>query len=141
MPFVLAIDKRACLLQVWFAPDQTIKGATAMTTSIFVSYPTADLERSKAFYTALGATIDPLFTDENAACLAWDENIYLMVLKREFFATLHRQAVGRPGNHRTGPDLVLPRLQGGGRRGGRGGPGRRWFRTATGPGPRVHVQP
>jgi predicted lactoylglutathione lyase len=65
-------------------------------TSIFVSYPSADLEGSKAFYTALGATINPLFTDENAACLVWDENIFLMVLKREFFATFTDKQVADP---------------------------------------------
>src|ERR1700759_1448583 len=65
-----------------------------MPTNIFVSYPTDDLERSKAFYTALGATINPLFTDDNAACLVWDENIYTMVLKREFFATFTDKPVG-----------------------------------------------
>ena len=67
-----------------------------MPTNIFVSYPTADLDRSKAFYTALGATINPLFTDENAACLVWDENIYFMVLKREFFATFTDKQVADP---------------------------------------------
>ncbi|MGO9956048.1 MAG: VOC family protein [Solirubrobacteraceae bacterium] len=67
-----------------------------MPTNIFVSYPTANLDRSKAFYTALGATINPLFTDDNAACLVWDENIYLMVLKREFFATFTDKQVADP---------------------------------------------
>ena len=67
-----------------------------MATSIFVSYPTADLDRSKAFYTALGATVNPLFTDENAVCLVWDENITTMVLKREFFATFTDKQVGDP---------------------------------------------
>lgn len=67
-----------------------------MPTNIFVSYPTADLDRSKAFYTALGATINPLFTDENAACLVWDDNIYTMVLKREFFATFTDKRVIDP---------------------------------------------
>jgi predicted lactoylglutathione lyase len=67
-----------------------------MSTSIFMSYPTADLDRSKAFYTALGATINPLFTDENAACLVWEENIYFMVLKREFFATFTDKQVADP---------------------------------------------
>jgi predicted lactoylglutathione lyase len=67
-----------------------------MPTNIFVSYTTADLDRSKAFYTALGATINPLFTDENAACFVWDENIYLMVLKREFFATFTDKQVADP---------------------------------------------
>jgi hypothetical protein len=67
-----------------------------MPTNIFVSYPTADLGRSTAFYTALGATINPLFTDENAACLVWEENIYLMVLKREFFASFTDKQVADP---------------------------------------------
>jgi hypothetical protein len=91
----LAIDKRTCFLQVSRPPDQTTKGATIVPTNIFVSYPTDDLDRSKAFYTALGATINPLFTDDNAVCLAWDENIYTMVLKREFFATLTDKQVGQ----------------------------------------------
>ena len=67
-----------------------------MPTNIFVSYPTADLDRSKAFYTTIGATINPLFTDENAVCLAWDENIYFMMLKREFFATFTEKTVADP---------------------------------------------
>ena len=67
-----------------------------MATSIFVSYPAADIDRSKAFYTALGATVNPLFTDENAVCLVWDENITTMVLKREFFATFTDKQVGDP---------------------------------------------
>lgn len=57
-----------------------------MATKIFVSYPSADLERSKTFYAALGATLEPAFTDENAVCFSWDDNIYFMLLKREFFA-------------------------------------------------------
>lgn len=58
-----------------------------MSTSIFVNVPTDDLERSKAFYLALGASINPLFSDENAACIVWDDNVYFMVLTREYFAT------------------------------------------------------
>ena len=67
-----------------------------MPTYFFVSYTSADLDRSKAFYTALGATINPLFTDENAACLMWYENIYLMVLKREFFASFTDKQLADP---------------------------------------------
>jgi predicted lactoylglutathione lyase len=65
-----------------------------MATNIFVSYPTDDLERSKAFYTALGAELNPQFTDENAACLVWDENIFTMVVRRDFFATFTDKPVG-----------------------------------------------
>ncbi len=56
-------------------------------THIFVNIPTSDLERAKAFYTSLGADINPLFTDENAACIVWDDNVFFMVLTKEYFAT------------------------------------------------------
>lgn len=58
-----------------------------MSTKIFVNLPTEDLERSQAFYTALGCDINPLFTDENAASVVWDDQIYFMILTREFFAS------------------------------------------------------
>ncbi len=41
-----------------------------MTTSIFVNLPVSDLEASKAFYTTLGYSINPNFTDETAACVS-----------------------------------------------------------------------
>jgi len=65
-------------------------------TSIFVNIPTNDLERSMAFYRALGCDINPNFTDENAACIVWSEDIFFMVLKREFFATFTTKPIGEP---------------------------------------------
>ena len=56
-------------------------------TDIFVNLPTTDLERSKAFYTGLGWDINPVFTDENAACVVIDKNIFFMVLTREYLGT------------------------------------------------------
>ncbi|GAA1606902.1 VOC family protein [Leucobacter chromiireducens] len=70
-----------------------------MSTQIFVNIATSDLERSKAFYTALGCEINPLFTDENAACVVWDEQVYFMVLTREYFATFtDKQVVDASGS-------------------------------------------
>ena len=68
-------------------------------TSIFVNIPTSDLERAKTFYTSLGATINPLFTDENAACIVWDENVYFMVLTNEYFKTFTDKQVVDPKTH------------------------------------------
>lgn len=65
-------------------------------THIFVNIPTSDLERAKSFYTGLGAEINPLFTDDNAACIVWDDNVYFMVLTREFFATFTEKEVADP---------------------------------------------
>ncbi|SEN80670.1 glyoxalase [Cryobacterium sp. TMT1-3] len=67
-----------------------------MVTSIFVNLPTIDLDRSKAFFTALGWSINPLFTDENAACIVIEENLYLMVLTRDFFATFTDKPIADP---------------------------------------------
>ena len=64
---------------------------------IFVNLPVANLERSKAFYTALGAEVVAEFTDENASCLKWDENVFFMVLAADYFATFTDQPVVMPG--------------------------------------------
>ncbi|GGF31078.1 glyoxalase [Microbacterium sorbitolivorans] len=61
---------------------------------IFVNLPTTDLERSKAFYTALGCSINPLFTDDNAACIVWDDNTFFMVLTHAHFSQFTSKAIG-----------------------------------------------
>ena len=68
-------------------------------THIFVNIPTNDLERAKSFYTSLGCAINPLFTDENAACIVWDENVFFMVLTKEYFATFTDKALADPKTH------------------------------------------
>ncbi|MGI3784877.1 MAG: VOC family protein [Janthinobacterium lividum] len=66
-------------------------------TAMFVNLPVTDLERAKAFYTALGFTINPLFTDHNAACVVVEEDhSYFMVLVREFFQTMTALPIGDP---------------------------------------------
>ena len=70
-----------------------------MSTSIFVNLPTTDLERSKAFYTSLGFAINPLFTDDNAACVVLDDNIYFMVLTREYLGTFTDKQIIDPKTH------------------------------------------
>lgn len=67
-----------------------------MVTSIFVNLSTRDLDRAKAFYSGLGWSINPLFTDENAACFVIDDNVYLMVLTRDFFQTFTDRPIGDP---------------------------------------------
>ncbi|MCW2747291.1 MAG: glyoxalase [Nocardioidaceae bacterium] len=64
---------------------------------MFVNMPVTDLERAKAFYTALGFTINPLFTDHNAACVIVEEDhSYFMILVREFFQTFTTLPLGDP---------------------------------------------
>jgi predicted lactoylglutathione lyase len=66
-------------------------------TAMFVNLPVTDLERAKAFYTAIGYTINPAFTDHNAACVVVEEDhSYFMILVREFFQTFTDLPIGDP---------------------------------------------
>jgi hypothetical protein len=66
-------------------------------TAMFVNLPVTDLERAKAFYTAIGFTINPLFTDHNAACVVVEEgHSAFMILTREFFQTFSDLTIGDP---------------------------------------------
>ena len=63
--------------------------------AMFVNLPVTDLDRAKAFYTAVGFTINPLFTDQNAACVVVEDgHNYFMILKREFFQTFTEKPIG-----------------------------------------------
>ncbi|MBP8918346.1 MAG: VOC family protein [Micropruina sp.] len=66
-------------------------------TMMFVNLPVTDLERAKAFYTALGFSINPQFTDHNAACVVVEEgHNYFMILVRDYFQTFSDRPVGDP---------------------------------------------
>jgi predicted lactoylglutathione lyase len=69
-------------------------------TSMFVNLPVTDLERAKAFYTALGFTINPAFTDHNAACVVVEpDHSYFMILVRDFFQTFTDLPIGDPAKN------------------------------------------
>lgn len=54
---------------------------------IFVNLPVADLDRSKAFYEAVGFTNEPRFTDDTAACMVLSEAISVMLLTHDKWNT------------------------------------------------------
>ncbi len=56
-----------------------------MAKQIFVNLPVKDLKKSMGFFTKLGFTFNPQFTDDNAACMIIGENIYSMLLMEKFF--------------------------------------------------------
>ncbi|WP_431109604.1 VOC family protein [Variovorax paradoxus] len=58
------------------------------TKQIFVNLPVKNLEKSKAFFAALGYTFNEQFTDANAACMVINEgSIHAMLLVEDFFKT------------------------------------------------------
>lgn len=58
-----------------------------MNTQIWVNLPIKDLNRSVGFFTKLGYTFNPKFTDENATCMIVGENIFVMLVVEKFFKT------------------------------------------------------
>jgi uncharacterized protein len=54
---------------------------------IFVNLPVRDLRRSIAFFSSLGFTFNPRFTDEKAACMVVSDEASVMLLTEPFFQT------------------------------------------------------
>lgn len=66
---------------------------TAMHQLIFVNLAVEDLDRSRAFFTALGYTFHEGFCDENALCLVLGDRLFAMLLRRDVFAAFTDKAV------------------------------------------------
>ncbi|MFZ3117163.1 MAG: VOC family protein [Variovorax sp.] len=76
-----------------------------MATQIFVNLPVKDLDRSVAFFTALGYRFNPQFTNENATCMIVSEDhVYVMLLVEPFFQTFTSKAIA---DARTSIEVLL----------------------------------
>jgi predicted lactoylglutathione lyase len=64
-----------------------------MATKMFVDLPVKDLYRTVEFFTRLGFTFNPQFTDENATCMIVGEDIYVMLLVERFFKTFTKKEI------------------------------------------------
>jgi predicted lactoylglutathione lyase len=64
-----------------------------MATQIFVNLPVKDLDKSVAFFTKLGYTFNPQFTDENATCMIISDTIYVMLLVEPFFQSFTKKDI------------------------------------------------
>jgi hypothetical protein len=52
---------------------------------IFINLPVEDVETARTFYAALGFTLNPMFSDERTASMVIEENIVVMLLRRDRF--------------------------------------------------------
>ncbi|WPR71494.1 glyoxalase/bleomycin resistance/extradiol dioxygenase family protein [Flavobacterium sp. NG2] len=57
-----------------------------MAKQIFINLAVKDLQKSMAFYVALGFTNNPQFSDDSGKCMVWSENIFVMLLTHEKFS-------------------------------------------------------
>jgi hypothetical protein len=56
-----------------------------MARQIFVNLPVKDMQRSKAFFDALGFGFNPQFTNDQGACMVVSDSIHVMLLVEPFF--------------------------------------------------------
>ena len=86
-----------------------------MTTQMFLNLPVKNLNRSVEFFTKLGYTFNPKFTNENATCMVVSEDIFVMLLVEKFFqAFTSKQICDATKNTEVDDSLVLrqPRSSG-----------------------------
>jgi uncharacterized protein len=65
-----------------------------MSKMIFVNLPVRDLKASTAFYTALGATLNPQFSGEKSSCMMFSDTISVMLLTHEHYRQFTQRPIG-----------------------------------------------
>jgi len=58
-----------------------------MAKQVFINLAVKNLQQSMEFYTALGFTNNPQFSDDTGKCMVWSEHIYVMLLTHEKFSS------------------------------------------------------
>jgi predicted lactoylglutathione lyase len=69
---------------------------------IFVNLSVRDLKQSMRFFSALGFSFNPKFTDDNAACMIVSDEAYVMLLTEPFFKTFTRREPCDTSRHTEG---------------------------------------
>ena len=64
-----------------------------MAKQIFINLAVKDLQKSTAFYTALGFTNNPQFSDDTAKCMVWSDSIFVMLLNHEKFSSFTNKPI------------------------------------------------
>lgn len=71
---------------------------------LFVNLPVKDLDASVDFFTKLGFSFNPQFTDENATCMIVGEDAYIMLLVEDFFQTFTQKSLADAA---TGTEVIV----------------------------------
>ena len=70
--------------------------APATSRLIFVNLAVEELGRSVEFFTALGFTFDPRFTDEHATCMIVSDQAFVMLLVKSRFRDFTKKELADP---------------------------------------------
>lgn len=70
-----------------------------MSRMIFVNLPVRDLKQTVGFWSGLGFTFNPQFTDENTTCMVISDHACVMLLTDELFSTFTTRQVADATEH------------------------------------------
>lgn len=73
-----------------------------MSKQIFINLAVKDLQKSMDFYTALGFTNNPQFSDDAGKCMVWSDHIFVMIMTHEKFATFATKPIADTKNNVAG---------------------------------------
>ncbi len=75
-----------------------------MDTQIFVNLPVRNLKKSMEFFSTLGFGFNPQFTDDKAACMVIDRNIFVMLIVEDFFKNFTKKELS---NAKKSTEVIL----------------------------------
>lgn len=73
-----------------------------MAKQVFINLAVTNLQQSMDFYTALGFTNNPQFSDDTAKCMVWCENIFLMIMTHEKFSSFATKPIADTNSNLAG---------------------------------------
>jgi uncharacterized protein len=73
-----------------------------MSKQIFINLAVTNLQKSMEFYTALGFSNNPQFSDEAGKCMVWSESIFVMLLTHEKFSLFATKPIANTKNNLAG---------------------------------------
>lgn len=73
-----------------------------MQSQVFINLAVNNLDKSTEFYTKMGFTVNPQFSDETAKCLVWSENIFVMIMTVEKFKSFATKPLADTKNNLAG---------------------------------------
>ena len=73
-----------------------------MASQVFINLPVQDVNKSMEFYTKMGFTNNPQFSDESGKCMVWSEHIYVMLLNHDKFKNFTSKPIADTRNNIAG---------------------------------------
>ncbi|OXI81345.1 lactoylglutathione lyase [Burkholderia sp. AU33423] len=64
-----------------------------MSRQLFINLPVRDLPKATAFYTALGASMNPQFSDDSSSCMVLSDTLFVMLMTHEKWARFTKKPI------------------------------------------------